>query len=272
MMSPALLGGWERFYGHVCAGTGLDLSQYKAEPIQRRIRCMMEAGRCPDLEAFWDRISSGDDQLANFLDRLVINVSELFRDPDRWSEMERKVIPELLSRSPTLRVWSAGCSYGAEAHSLAMLLDAKFGGNHSILGSDIDRTALDQARRGEFLDSDMKAVPSILRHRYFMLDDRKWIARPEVKRHLKFEFHNLLEEPIGRGFDLIMCRNVVIYLTEEAADRLFQALFAALKPGGILFVGTAERVGRSGEIGFESHFPCFYRKPLAVSGRHRCAA
>lgn len=252
---------WATFYDKMLARTGLDLNLYKPNQLQRRILGMIDSKQMSDLGAFWTWLAASNDNIVWFMDKLAINVSELFRNPEKWAEMEKKVLPELLSRSPKLKIWSAGCSYGAEAHTLAVLLDANFAGNHTIVGSDIDQAALDQAKRGQFSDADMKCVPVPLRERYFMQVDGSWFARPEVKRYLTFKTQNLLRDRFDGGFDLIMCRNVVIYFTDEAKDKLYRNFFSALKPGGILFVGSTERIFQSKEIGFEPTLPFFYRKP-----------
>ncbi len=256
---------WADFYKKFHRLSGLDLTLYKQDQLQRRIVSMMESKACANLDAFYTFVSASSSSTQWFLDRLAINVSELFRNPEKWGELEKIILPKLLKNSNSLKIWSAGCSYGAEAHSLACVLDAKFPGNHSIVGTDIDQEALAQAKRGEFNDSDMKAVPKEYQ-KYFVREGEHFKAVAPLKKYLQFKTQNLLADRFETGFDLICCRNVVIYFSDEAKDALYKRFHAALKPGGILFVGGTERIFNAKEIGLETAVPFFYQKPIEQAG------
>lgn len=253
---------WQEFYAQFKRKTGLDLDLYKANQLQRRIVSMAGQHQCKSLGEFAQWVNSSPMNTEWFLDRLAINVSELFRNPEKWTEMEKDVLPLLLKSSPRLKIWSAGCSYGAEAHSLAMILDKKFPGSHRILGTDIDTAALNQAKSGLFSKNDVRCVPKEYRE-YLLESGAEYKADDRLKKYLSFQKGNLLADRFETGFDLIMCRNVVIYFTEEAKDELYEKFFRSLKPGGILFVGSTERITRSGEIGFSAAKPFYYQKPIA---------
>lgn len=263
---------WNEFYGKFKSRTGLDLHQYKAGQLQRRILTMIEARGAKDLAEFWNVLNADSDGMTWFMDKLAINVSELFRNPEKWAEMKEKVLPTLLQRSRTLKTWSAGCSIGAEAHTLACLFEAHFRGPHTIVGTDIDAEALAQANSGAYRESEMRAVPKELKEKFFSHEKGVYTAQPEIKKYLKFRRGNLLADRFESGFDLIMCRNVVIYFTDPAKDDLYQRFYAALKPGGILFVGSTERIVNAREIGFESTIPFFYQKPLEEQKSWRIAS
>lgn len=252
---------WLRFFQQLKGKTGLDLNLYKPDQMRRRIGSMMEAKGAKDLDQFWKIVGASEADLRWFTDKLAINVSELFRNPEKWTEMRDRILPELLKQSKTLKCWSAGCSFGAEAHTLAALFESKFPGNHTILGTDIDASALEQAMRGEFSDADIRNAPADIRTKFFDHEGIWHRAKPCVKKYLKFRKGDLLADRFEAGFDLIMCRNVVIYFTEAAKDDLYKKFFQALKPGGYLFVGSTERIFNSKEIGFESPWPFFYQKP-----------
>jgi chemotaxis protein methyltransferase CheR len=262
---------WDAFYAQMKQRTKLDLHDYKANQLQRRIVGMMEVRGCKNLEEFWKNLTSTPDGITWFQDKLAINVSELFRNPEKWKEVESKIIPDLLSRSKMLKCWSAGCSYGAEAHSLAAVLHEKFPGAHQVIGTDIDQAALTQAKAGEFCDNDMRCVPNEYR-KYFVKTGQIWHAVPEIRRSLKFSEKNILLDGFDSNFDLIMCRNVVIYFTEEAKEKLYQRFFKALKPGGFLFVGSTERVAGHDKIGFEQPTSFFYQKPVSGETKWRNAS
>lgn len=251
---------WQSFYQTIKSKTGIDFNLYKAQQLQRRIVSMIGQQKCADLPDFGKWVASSPDNMAWFLDKMAINVSELFRNPEKWVEMEKIILPELLKKTSRLKCWSAGCSYGAEAHTLACILDARFPGGHSILGSDIDQAALAQARAGDFSKDDFKGVPAEYK-KYFQQEGDRFKAIMNLKKYLKFQTGNLLADRFDSGYDLIMCRNVVIYFTEEAKDVLYKRFFDALKPGGILFVGSTERIFKSTDLGYETAAPFFYRKP-----------
>jgi len=253
---------WQTFYEHVKRATRLDLNKYKANQLQRRILGMIESRKCTDLVTFWQSLSADPHGLEWFLDKLAINVSELFRNPEKWAEVEKNILPELISRSARLKCWSAGCSIGAEAYTLAAILHQKFPGSHQIIGTDIDQAALKQAQLGRYVELESRAVPEPYRSKSFTRLDGAFSINAESKRLCTFKTGNLLNDPPESNCDLIMCRNVVIYFTDEAKEALYQKFFQGLKPGGVLFVGSTERIFNAREMGFESNFPFFYQKPI----------
>jgi chemotaxis protein methyltransferase CheR len=167
------------------------------------------------------------------------------------------------ARGGALRVWSAGCSYGAEPYSLAILLcELAPRAPHEIRATDIDRTVLARAREGRFSAQDLRSVTPSRRSRWF--EDAPGggaQAVDELRRAIRFSHLDLLRDPYPRGCDLIVCRNVVIYFNEDAKDRLYAGFFEALRPGGILFVGSTERINRPEVMGWEKAGTFFYRRP-----------
>lgn len=265
--TPELLRDFEQFKQLLKRRTGLDLDQYKFEQTYRRIYTMMERGGFRKFTDYFHHLAADEARLRQFIDRLAINVSELFRNPEQFEILRTQVLPELLRRNLALKCWSAGSSYGAEAYSIAILLhELAPHRSHQILGTDIDADVLSRARRGVFAESDMRYVPAEFKSKYFraITENGRTIyeADAALKRYLRFEHHNLLSDPYPSGFDLIACRNVVIYFSDEAKDRVFRAFYDALKPGGYLFLGNTERIFNYAQIGFENPSAFFYRKPL----------
>ena len=169
---------------------------------------------------------------------------------------------------PKLRVWSAGCSHGHEPYSLAITLAEVTGfyRRHYILGTDIDRSALERAQTGgPYTDEEATKVPPPLLDRYFARHpsgnhgDGHYIIE-SLRRRMSFRYQNLLADPFERGFDLIVCRNVVIYFTAEVKDRLYKRFYEALRPGGVLFVGGTEIISKASDLGFETAGISFYRR------------
>lgn len=251
---------WTRFYDRVERKANLDLRLYKQDQMQRRILSLVDSKGLRDLPGLANYIESDREAMRWMLDKLAINVSELFRNPEKWAELEKQVLPMLLKRSSRLKCWSAGCSYGAEAYTLATVLQT-MKCQYSVLGTDIDETAMAQARLGEFSHADVRGVPERYRSNFEQAGD-KWLAKASLKQSLRFQRGNLLADPFDTNYDLILCRNVVIYFTEGAKDQLFRRFYDALKPGGVLFVGSTERIFSARQIGFECSIPFFYQRPL----------
>lgn len=202
-----------------------------------------------------------------FLDHMTINVTELFRNAELFKVLQEQILPELIknNRNGMFKAWSAGCSYGAEANTLAIILSELIPTmNFQVKGTDIDLAILAKAANPTFSAMDMQSVTKSRRDKHFMtLDEKTFMPIGPIKRALTFSPHDLLADSYPTAsYDLILCRNVVIYFNDEAKDRIFRGFFQALKPGGALFVGGTERLNDHHGIGFELIRPFFYRKPL----------
>jgi chemotaxis protein methyltransferase CheR len=253
-------------YTEFCSGlqrlTGVDLSAYKRQQMERRVRSFVQRRSVPTLGAYLGVLERDTHELDGFLDRITINVSELYRNPEQYETLRTRVIPDLAAAAGPLRVWSAGCSYGAEPYTLACMLAETLpaGAGFEVVGSDIDRRVTARALRGRFSDADMRNVPDAVRERWFAPSDDGFEARPELRAHLRFRRENLLTDRYQPGWHLILCRNVVIYFTDDARDDVHARLAQALRPGGYLMIGATERVMNPRRIGLEPAFPFIYRK------------
>jgi chemotaxis protein methyltransferase CheR len=244
--------------------TGLDLTSYKAPQMHRRLSALLQKRKIVSFAEYARVLEADAERRQEFKDYVTINVSEFFRDADRFAALERNVLPSLLASGQGLRVWSAGCSMGAEPYSLSIVLNEQAPGrNHTILGTDIDQTILDRARAGSgYLASDLRnAGAERIRKWFVATPDGKFSVGPGPRTAIRFQKHDLLRDAYPRGpFDLIACRNVVIYFTEEAKDRIYQGFVATLAPGGVLFVGGTEAIMRPQALGLTVLAPGFYRK------------
>jgi chemotaxis protein methyltransferase CheR len=241
---------------------GVDLLQYKRGQMERRVRTFAERRGTPDLAAYGARLSADDEELDAFLDRVTINVSHLWRHEDQWTALGRTILPELAERG-RVRCWSAGSSYGAEAFTLAAV--ARHSIPHArveIHGTDLDRRMVERARKGCFTVEDARTAPPALLKKWFdPVDEGGWQAKSELLRMTRFEVGDLLRMPVQADrYDLIMCRNTVIYFTEDVRDALHARLATALAPGGYLVVGTSERVSDPRTLGLTSPLHFIYRK------------
>lgn len=253
---------WEEFKVKLRNKTEIDLDLYKAPQMQRRIMNLARRNGYDKYSAYFDKVVQNKDDFAAFIEYLTINVSEFFRTPDKFAKLETDIIPELMKKSPRLNIWSAGCSIGAEPYSLAMILnDMTPNVRHRILATDLDIEILAKARAGIYTDNELKAISEARKTKYFTKQGDKYAVSPAIKQKIEFKRHNLLKDPFESGFDLILCRNVVIYFTEEAKDQLYANFLKALKPGGILFVGATEAILNFRKLGYTSYQPFFYQRP-----------
>ena len=241
---------------------GVDLLQYKRGQMERRVRTFAQRRGTPELTAYGARLKADEDELDAFLDRVTINVSLLWRHEDQWTALGRSILPELAERG-RIRCWSAGSSYGAEAFTLAAVARAAVPhARVEIQGTDLDRRMVERARKGRFRAEDARTAPPGLLKKWFdPVDEGGWQAKAELLRMTRFEVGDLLRMPVQAGrYDLIMCRNTVIYFTEEVRDALHVRLAEALAPGGCLVVGTSERVADPRALDLTSPYHFIYRK------------
>ena len=239
---------------------GVDLSQYKRPQMERRLRSFFARKGIARLTESLDSLRRDASELDALLDRVTINVSQLWRHPDQWVRLEHEVLPELAAPG-AIRAWSAGCSYGAEAFTLAAVCrDAVPGTLVRIVGTDIDRRMIERANQAIFGDEDARGVDPARMERGFERVPGGWRARESLRQMTAFEVGDLLRlRPRRASQDLILCRNTVIYFAEAIRDQLHARLAETLRPGGYLIVGATERVTRPGDLGLELTHPCIYR-------------
>ncbi|MBT9253105.1 MAG: protein-glutamate O-methyltransferase CheR [Brockia lithotrophica] len=240
---------------------GIDLGQYKEAQMRRRITSLIRRRGFSGYAEYFAAVERDEELRREFLDRITINVSEFFRNPERWEDLDRHVLAEILAKT-TVRLWSAACAGGEEPYTLAMLVHARrrsFVGV-TLLATDIDEEALARARRGRYPESAVRLVPPDLAARYLVRDGDEYEVVPELKRAVHFRRHDLLRDPYERGFDLIVNRNVAIYFTDAGKDHLYRELSRSLRPGGYLFVGSTEQIFSSERYGLRQVYPFIYRK------------
>jgi chemotaxis protein methyltransferase CheR len=252
-------------YGAFCSAirrlAGIDLSQYKRGQMERRIRTFAERRGVTSLTKYAGMLADSATELDEFLDRVTINVSQLWRNPEQWDLLARKVLPEFAGR-PRFKAWSAGSSYGAEAYTLAAVCaEALPSVRYEIVGTDIDRRMVERARAGVFSITDARDVPRTQRTKWFAERDGELHADPALRSRCRFEVGDLLTmRPAQQVYDLVLCRNTVIYFTPEVKDALHARLAAAVVPGGYFMVGSTERINDPAELGLEIAHPFVYRR------------
>jgi chemotaxis protein methyltransferase CheR len=267
---------YDAFVSRVRRLTGIDLAQYREQQMARRLWAQVEKAGLTSFSEYSALLEKDGEEISRLLDRLTINVSEMFRDPERWKALGEQIAPSLMRTGKELRVWSAGCSCGAEPYSIAMAL-SEIGARFRILATDIDTKMLARAAEARYSEVEIRSLPQGMRKRYLVRQaDGRWEVDPKLVKQVEFKKHDLLREPFEADFDLIVCRNVVIYFTDSAKSALFARLAEALRPGGALFVGGSERIAASEKLGLETTGPCFYVKreerDRTITTRGRLAA
>jgi chemotaxis protein methyltransferase CheR len=250
------------FCNGVRALADIDLLKYRRGQMERRVRSFAVRRGHQALGPYLRALRGDAHALDEFLDRVTINVSNLWRNPEQWELLQRRIVPELAAGG-ALRAWSAGCSYGAEPYTLAAVCRlAAPGASTTILGTDIDRRAIERARRGgEFTQEDVRDAPRPLLDRFFALEGRHWRPAAELRATVSFEVGDLLKLcPPTAAYDLVLCRNTAIYFTDDVRDALHARLAESVRPGGVLVVGATERIGTAEHIGLEFIAPFTYRK------------
>ncbi|ABK62061.1 MULTISPECIES: CheR family methyltransferase [Clostridium] len=239
----------------------IDLSAYKSNQLHRRILSLMSRVGVKTVDDYVELLKKDGEQRQKFLDFITINVTEFFRNPDIFNDLKSKIENDLIKNERNLKIWSAACSIGAEPYSIAIILDNLISkGNHKILATDIDNNILERAKRGEYTKGEIKNVRSEYIRKYFKEEEDKYIISPKIKKMVTFKKHDLILDSYERNFDLIVCRNVVIYFNQDVKDAIYKKFSDSLKKGGLLFVGATESIYNYRDYGFEKASTFIYKK------------
>lgn len=241
---------------------GLDLTAYKPQQMRRRIGTFIQRETGGDVGAFLVRLQKDQALLAATRDMLTINVTDFFRDGPQWDILGRDILPAASRGRRGLSVWSAGCSRGQEALSLAIALDrAGVLLSSRILATDFDREVLARAKAGgPYSPEEMRGVPPADRAKYFQPTPAGMTANRRLLGPIRFAEVNLLRDPFEKNFDLIACRNVMIYFENHVKSDLISRFRQALAPDGLLFIGSTEALLGEDLAGFQRVGGNFYRR------------
>lgn len=239
----------------------IDLSAYKPNQLHRRILSLMSRVGVNSVEEYIDLLKSSAAQKQKFLDFITINVTEFYRNPEIFEDLKAHLKNELLKNNRSLKIWSAACSVGAEPYSIAMMLDELDPhGRHKIIATDIDSTILNKAKEGIYSAAEIKNVSETNLNKYFTKSGDKYIINNNIKSMVTYKKHDLILENYERDFDLVVCRNVVIYFNSDVKDKIYQKFSDSIRPGGLLFVGATESIYNYKDYKFEKASTFLYRK------------
>lgn len=242
--------------------TDIDLNNYKSNQIMRRLDGFIARTRGTDIAQYCHRLDHDKEETTKLRNFLTINVSEFYRDQVHFEALRKAVFPELLKNTAKLNIWSAGCSDGQEPYSFAMILDELTPGvKHRILATDLDRESLSKAAAGgPYLPQDIRNVAGLLVTKYFTLSGDHYWVNEKIRERVTFSHQDLTRDAFPIGFDLISCRNVTIYFSNEAKAIMNTKFHNSLKENGVLFIGATETMLNASEMGFQRLLSCFYKK------------
>jgi chemotaxis protein methyltransferase CheR len=258
-----LLGTYEAFKQSIYDLTKIDLNSYKERQMKRRIEALISKYGIESYPDYVVKLKTDKAAFDEFINYITINVSEFYRNPEQWTLLEKEVLPYLLEHfGRDLKIWSAACSTGDEPYSLAMLLSKFLPLNKiRILATDIDKTVMEKARIGLYHEKSMKALPQEFLTKYCTrINDKTYQISDQIKSCVEFKQHDLLRDPYPSNCDLIICRNVLIYFTDDAKNKIYMDFNKALKRDGLLFVGSTEQIIQAQQIGFQNFRSFFYKK------------
>ncbi|AKB80570.1 Chemotaxis protein methyltransferase CheR [Methanosarcina horonobensis HB-1 = JCM 15518] len=234
----------------ITESTGFNCEQYKEAHFRRRVNVRVRATNSENYAEYLRLLRKDSKEHDYLIKALTINVSEFFRNPETFRVIEKEVIPFLIkSRSDSLirsiRIWSAGCATGEEVYSLAILLHRVLGKDLdryriSIIGTDIDNLSLEKARKGIYRENVLKNVDISTKENYFVKRDETYQISDQLRNMVRFKRHDMISEPYTDRFDLIICRNVIIYFKKEIQEQLQLSFHQALNREGFFVIGKAE--------------------------------
>ena len=256
------MNGYEDFKKDILVLTKIDLNSYKEKQMKRRIDTLISKNRITSYKDYVALIKKDKEKFEQFVNFLTINVSEFYRTAEQWVILDKEVFPALIKKfGKSLKVWSAACSTGDEPYSLVMALSKHIPIKQiKIIATDIDKQVLDKARMGLYNEKSIAAVPAEFKSKYFTKIGSSYQISDEIKRQVEFKEHNLLKDPYPSGCHLIVCRNVLIYFTEEAKEEIYKKFNAALTSEGILFIGSTEQIMNYKELNYQRNQAFFFQK------------
>lgn len=286
--APETDGPLQEALALVLEHTGQDFRLYRAGMLVRRLRRRMIQRRCEHLDEYLQLLRDAPQERVALAGEFLIGVTAFFRDPEAWAELASLALPALLAErradDPPLRAWTPGCSTGEESYAIAMVLVEALEARGlppavQVFGTDLDLEALAVARRGVYPASIDTAIPPERLARFFERRGDHYVVSKSLRERVMFAPQNLVRDTPFSRLDLLLCRNVLMYLEQSLQDRIVQLFHFALKPGGLLWLGRAESLTGHGSLfeaisrpsrlyrrlGGRSHLPRGFVAPRGVS-------
>ncbi len=254
---------YEGFKAEIYNLSGINLSLYKEKQMKRRIDSLIDRNGYSKYDVYLIALKKNEKLFNEFINHLTINVSEFYRNPDQWEVLKKSIYPHLLELSRVPKIWSTACSTGDEPYTLVMTLNEFLPLNEiKIIATDIDKEALRKAKEGNYTEKSLEKLPKNYIEKYFDKNGPIYTIKDEVKSRVEFSRLNMLKDRYPADCDLIVCRNVLIYFTDEAKAQIYTNFNKSLKKDGILFVGSTEQILIPAKYGLSSIKTFFYKKDV----------
>jgi len=229
----------------IAESAGLDCSGYRDEYLKRRFEIRLRATNSETYARYIIYLKKHPEEFTNLLNDLTINYTTFFRDTDVYQHLEHKLLPKLFTSPNPVKIWSAGCATGEEPYSLSILVHKLLGKHVSsnrvqIIASDIDKDALAKAQRGAYGPRQISTMSHEMIDQYFTHEGDSWTVKDFVKSIIRFERFDLNQASLHVNFDLILCRNVMIYFSKEGQQHIHMNFYRALRDGGYMITGKSE--------------------------------
>ena len=240
---------------------GIDVSRYRPTCFRRRVAHRMAMIGCETIEEYLGYLTADAGEMEKLMDVITIHVTGFYRDRDVFQALEERYLPALLSaaresRQGMLRAWSAGCSTGEEAYSIAIMMEKAArisapGTRIEVFGTDVSEDACRTARTGVYSDERIEDLPSRIRSEFFSREPDGWHAKQPLRGMVKFRPHDLFSPAPFSRLDMIFCRNVLIHFEHFVRDAVMKGFHEALVPGGLLVLGKSEVLAGDAERLYE---------------------
>jgi chemotaxis protein methyltransferase CheR len=253
---------------------GLDFTNYERTSLKRGIVRLMMKHKMDTIIELWSKVLKDQEFFLNAIDDLLVNLTELFRNPDVWIKLRDQILPEY--RGKGLKIWHAGCSTGEEVYTMAIVLEVTgLLPNARLTATDLSSTALRKAVKGhyplevlkQYLVPFLKFFPNRKLEDYFDYFDKHALIKSRYQTNVLFKKHNLVTDPMYDKFDIVFCRNVMIYFDDKLKKRVLDMLYNSLKDGGYLIIGYYDIMPDYGKTLFDLYDvkTRIYKKKVSVN-------
>jgi len=263
---------FEKYRNFIYAESSITFTQANRSILESRLKERLREKKIDSVKTYFNKISTDKEELKGFLDSITTNLTRFFRNQPQFDTFEKYVIPELIHKikkgnmDNKIRIWSAGCSTGEEPYSIAMLLSEKLppSWKYEIMASDISLKCLMTAKEGFYADTRIDGIPPNYLAKYFTKVDGGYHICSDIQSKIKFDYHNLKNESGQHGFDVVFCRNVIIYFDEQAQTAVIKRFWDAMASKSFLFIGHSESLfGMDTKFEFlKTEWATLYRKYL----------
>jgi chemotaxis protein methyltransferase CheR len=259
---------FELYRNLIYTESGITFTQTNRSILESRLKERLREKKLDSVKVYFDSIKSDKEELKEFLDSITTNLTRFFRNQAQFDALERHVIPELITNIKkipgTIRIWSAGCSTGEEPYTIAMLLSEILppAWKYEILASDLSLKCLMIAKEGFYADNRIDGIPENYLKKYFDKVDGGYKVQARLQSNIKFDYHNLKHDSGQRNFDVVFCRNVIIYFDEAAQKAVINRFWDSMSSKSFLFIGHSESLfGMDTKFEFvKTEWATLYRK------------